>query len=202
MFGGAIRDLAVHGNDEFPSDVDIVLEAADEQRLLSRMTELKAQRNRFGGFRFSTSRWKFDVWRLEDTWALRQGYVTGTSAEALLRSTFFDWDAVAYDFSTRRLIMLDGYFERLQRGVVDINLEPNPNPRGNAERALRLYWNGNVALAPKLAEFVAAFAGDFGAHRNGYPETLLPEVLPKFLADFHRSRGQPVRRRIEQLALA
>lgn len=202
VFGGAIRDLAIHGNSQFPSDIDIVLEAADEHSLSKRMAELKAHRNRFGGFRFSTSKWKFDVWRLEDTWALREGHVAGDSAEVLIRTTFFDWDAVVYDVTNRRVLTLENYFERLQAAVVDVNLEPNPNPLGNAGRALSLYWNGSADLAPRLAMFVAgAFKTRCQSHTPRLMDTRTV-MIRTFLADFESSGGQTVKRRLQQLRMA
>jgi predicted nucleotidyltransferase len=202
IFGGAIRDLAIYGNREFPSDIDVVVEAADTGALSASMASLSARRNRFGGFRFSSSKWKFDVWRLEDTWALREGYVSGRTAEALLRTTFFDWDAIAYDFTNRQLLILDGYFERLREEVVDINLEPNPHPVGNAKRALDIYWSGSAGLAPRLAAFVAATATAWPGVSSVDTTREQATELRRFLEDFAASGGRPVRRRIEQMRLA
>lgn len=201
IFGGAIRDLALYGNTEFPSDIDVVLECADAHTLAAQMESLKAYRNRFGGFRFSTIKWKFDVWRLEDTWALKQGHVAGHSARALLQSTFFDWDAIAYDFTNREFHFLDGYFERLQEGVVDINLEPNPNPLGNARRALDIYWTGRAGIAPRLAQFVATTVSASEGFETGEHAQGRIAALRDFLQDVATSGGRPVKRRVEQLPL-
>ena len=202
VFGGAVRDLAIHGNREFPSDIDVVVETTEVEALASCMSGMSANRNRFGGYRFSTAKWRFDVWRLEDTWALREGHVSGHTAEALLGTTFFDWDAIAYDFSNRQLLFLDGYFERLQNGIVDINLEPNPNPAGSAKRALDIYRHGVAALAPRLAAYVATAARAWidGSHFEHTREEI--SGMQAYLDDFDSSDGQPVRRRVEQLRLA
>lgn len=155
VFGGAIRDLALHGNSDYPSDIDVVMESADAERLNAHLQVLGATRNRFGGFRFASARWKFDVWRLEDTWALREGHVRDSTAEALLATTFFDWDAIAYDFTGQRLLVRDDYFARLDAGLLGINLPANPNPTGNACRALRIYASGRAGLESSLVRFVA-----------------------------------------------
>lgn len=202
IFGGAIRDLAIHGNSEFPSDIDIVLEGAEEECLLKSMADLTARRNRFGGFRFSTSKWKFDVWRLEETWALRKGHVRGNSPDALIRSTFFDWDAIVYDVRGRSLLFLDSYFDRIGAGVVDVNLEPNPNPIGNAYRALDLYWNGGANLAPRLAAVVAkTVRAEANLAVSALPDSR-GTMIRTFLADFEMSAGAVVGRRPQQLRMA
>jgi predicted nucleotidyltransferase len=202
VFGGAVRDLAIYGNREFPSDIDIVVESADEELMSACMSEMSALRNRFGGFRFATTKWKFDVWRLEDTWALREGHVSGRTAEALLATTFFDWDAIAYDFTNRQLLVRDDYFDRLQIGIVDINLEPNPNPVGNAKRALDIYRRGSAALAPRLAAFVATAARTWISSSSFERPREDSSGVKAYLEDFESSCGQPVRRRVEQLRLA
>lgn len=202
VFGGAIRDLALHGNREFPSDIDIVVESADEELLSACMSEMSAIRNRFGGYRFATTKWKFDVWRLEDTWALREGHVSGRTAEALPATTFFDWDAIAYDFTNRQLIVRDDYFDRLRIGIVDINLEPNPNPVGNAKRALDIYRHGSAALAPRLAAFVATAARTWISDCCSQLQRGDLSGVQSYLEDFESSGGLPVRRRVEQLRLA
>ena len=193
VFGGAIRDMALRGTREPPSDIDVVLESAGPEDVESFMSTIGATRNRFGGFRFSTSRWKFDVWRLEDTWALRNHLVHGASGEALLKTTFFDWDAVAYDFSNRKLLVSDGYFERLERRIIDINLPDNPNPIGNARRALRIFVSGNAALSPRLADFVVKTLATEGGAEDSF--------FQDFLRQYECANGKPVCKRMEQLPL-
>ena len=202
VFGGAIRDLALHGSAFFPSDIDVVIEAADFEPMVEHLRASGATRNRFGGFRFATKRWKFDVWRLEDTWALREGYVQGSTAEALLATTFFDWDAIAYDFSQRRLLVQEEYFEKLEAGLLGINLPANPNPEGNARRALRIYASGRAGLESELAQFVAETTRSF------WQCGLQPEAeqafpgLNVFLSEFRRSEGRALPRRDPQMRLA
>jgi hypothetical protein len=160
LFGGAVRDIALHGNREFPADIDIVLDNASVPALAREMERWGANRNKFGGYRFCTPKWRFDVWRLSDTWAIRQGHVSDQSIEALLRTTFFDWDAVAYEVVTRRLYAADGYFARLASRVVDMNLEENPNPRGIACRALSMYSSGKARLSRRLSQYVVGTLRD------------------------------------------
>jgi hypothetical protein len=201
VFGGAIRDLAIHGNREFPSDIDVVLDGVDRTTIASFMARRVATQNRFGGYRFSTSNWKFDVWRFEDTWAMREGLVSGQTIDSLLRTTFFNWDAIAYDFNEGRLLFDADYFDVLRSGVIDINLEPNPNPIGLARRALGMYWDETAGLSARLAEYVIRTLDS--ASTLGIGETIVPEsVRQQFVFDFERSGGGVVCRRTQQLSLS
>jgi hypothetical protein len=201
VFGGAIRDLALHGSTVFPSDIDVVIESANFELMTAHLRALGATSNRFGGFRFATQRWKYDVWRLEDTWALREGYVSGGTAEALLESTFFDWDAVAYDFSEKRLLVSDDYFERLDAGFVGINLPATPNPTGNARRALKIYESGRAGLESRLVHFVAETTRTYWEHGlEPEAESVFPG-LNTFLGEFHRASGNSLLRRNPQMSL-
>jgi len=88
--------------------------------------------------------------------------VTVSSLRDLVDATFFDWDAVLYDVATRKVIAQKGYFERIQRRVIDINLAPNPNPLGNAVRALRYAYRWDAALGKRLVAHVAKQIQDHG----------------------------------------
>lgn len=72
----------------------------------------------------------------------------------LLNCTFFDWDAILFDLQSRELIASQSYFSMLRSGVMDVNLEENPNPTGSLVRAIRRGWLWKVRFGPKLSSFV------------------------------------------------
>ncbi len=145
LFGGAVRDLALMRPNRFRSDLDLVVNTEDENGLARVLGSLEARRNRHGGFRVRIDKWRFDVWSLSSTWAFKHGYVKPERGfEDLPSTTFFTWDAVVYGVDTGILyfrpgvVDADEYLADLLSGVLEINLEPNPNPIGNVIRALRL----------------------------------------------------------------
>jgi hypothetical protein len=153
LFGGVLRDLALEGGHVYPTDIDIVVRTMDEAKFKALIEPMSAKRNRFGGYRFAFARWNFDVWSFSDTWAFRVGLISGHSVHDLLKTTFFDWDAIAYVANSGRLIFDEPYFDRISRRVVDINLMENPNPLGAAIRALRIFKSGRGQLTPRLAKY-------------------------------------------------
>ena len=150
-----IRDVALGGNREFGSDVDFVVKPRDVEQFHSFMTLQSAKRNRFGGYVWNGLHWRIDVWPLQNTWAHKEGHVEIRFFQDLLKATFFDCDAIIYDLQSKSLSAKPGYFERLKHRVFEINLLPNPNPIGNAVRALRYAAIRDFGWGPKLAKFMA-----------------------------------------------
>jgi predicted nucleotidyltransferase len=153
IFGGMVRDMARSGSHAFASDIDLVVDGnADD--LPNAFAKCRAERNRFGGYRLSGRHVKFDVWALQDTWAIRQRLVGASGLADLTKTTFFDWDAAVYIPTERILHCSIDYFDRINSGVVTINLEENPNPLGAMARTLRLLVDWEVGLSRRLADFL------------------------------------------------
>ena len=154
IFGGLIRDIALGNSRDFSSDVDVVLKGMPTDVLDRWLTPHGAHRNSFGGFRVALGRWVFDLWTFESTWAFAKGLIQGNGLADLLRTTFFNWDAVLFDVGTGELMARPSYFAELESRLLSINLRPTPNEFGAAVRALRLMSEGGVSLAPELAAFL------------------------------------------------
>jgi hypothetical protein len=154
VIGGMLRDLYLGGNRNFVSDIDFVVNAHCFAELDKMAQSLQAQRNRFGGYALKLHRWRVDVWPLQRTWAAVEGHVQVNGLQDLLKVTFFDWDAIIYDVETKKIVSGSAYFSQIDRRILEINLEPNPNPLGNAVRALRYAWRWHASFGPRLAHHV------------------------------------------------
>jgi len=154
IFGGMNREIARKGKDNFNSDVDVVVDASAAV-VFELASTLSATPNKFGGYGYRHPRWKIDFWALESTWAAKTGHVELKSARDLLRCTFFDCDAILYDLQNSKVQALDGYLDKLRERILDINLRPNPSPKGNLVRAVRrlLYWG--FQPGPALRQFIS-----------------------------------------------
>lgn len=151
VIGGMLRDLCLSGPRGFRSDVDFVVHPGSLAEYDRFIGCLGGKPNRFGGHSIQLSHWKVEVWPLQRTWAAVHGHVAVNRVEDLLDVTFFDWDAILYEVSEKRLIASDAYYDRVVKLVIDMNLEPNPNPLGNAVRALRYAYRWNAHLGERLA---------------------------------------------------
>ena len=154
LIGGMLRDLALFGNDGFRSDVDSVIVPDDLAAFENHMNSIGAATNRFGGYALPSRRWQIDVWPLERTWAQVEGHVKVRTLGDLLSATFFKCDAIIYDIDYRRIKTAPGYFQDLDRKLLEINLQPNPNPKGNAVRAFRYALMKGFRWGPQLSRFI------------------------------------------------
>ena len=151
VIGGLVRDFAHGGRMSFRSDLDLVIDAPKES-VAALASTLRATANRFGGFGCRQGPWKIDFWALETTWARR--YVPLHSLEDIVSSTFFDWDAAAYDLKRKKLICSDDYLTRIRSRTLDVNLLRNPSPLGNLLRAVRRLMIWRVQAGPLLKAFI------------------------------------------------
>lgn len=153
IIGGLIRDLAQVGSAGFKSDVDLVINlnpaSVDEFA-----RSVKAVKNKFGGYRYSTPSWNIDFWSLETTWAGVQGHVNVKSMPDLLNCTFFTSDALLYIIEDKKLLTNENHLRDLFSGRLEINLLSNPSPHGNLLRAVRRTILRNMTVGPRLFSFV------------------------------------------------
>jgi hypothetical protein len=154
LVGGMLRDLALFGNAGFRSDLDFVISPYDLGGFEKYMESIGARLNRFGGYALPSRKWQIDVWPLERTWAHVAGHTRVRTVGDLRSATFFRCDAILYDLDYRKLITAPNYFGDLHNRVLEINLRPNPNPKGNAGRAFRYALMKGFRWGPQLSEFV------------------------------------------------
>lgn len=182
VVGGMLRELLLGGNRSFSSDVDFVVMPASTIQFEQCMEKMRATRNRFGGYGLTLSRWKVDVWPLQKTWAAEAGHVSVQDFSDVVRTTFFNWDAILYLLHDHAVIASTDYFDALARRYLEINLEPNPNPIGNAVRALRYAWRWHASFGPRLAQHVHCQIQEHGwqklvsAEHKSFRHRILPSI--------------------------
>lgn len=153
VFGGMLRDLLLYGEEGFKSDIDLVV-AGNQEDLHSALHRFSPERTAFGGYRLTYKHSKIDIWCLRDTWAFREGLVTGSGFHDLLKTTFFNWDAIVYLVDDGQFLFGDTYIDSIAERILDINLEPNPNRLGVLRRTFERVYRDRAALTPRLANYV------------------------------------------------
>jgi hypothetical protein len=152
IIGGVVRDTVLERE---PADLDVVIYGSDREHYIEQIHDWNGVPNRFGGFAIHHWSTKVDVWHIADTWAHTSGHVRVRCLRDLLDTVFFDWDQIVYVVDTGHVICAPGYAERLRSGIMDIVLEPNPNPVGCLIRALRRASQWGVRYGPRLEAFVS-----------------------------------------------
>ena len=158
LFGGVLRDLMVHSSSACPRDVDIVVEGVSIRDLASAFDPFIARRTRFGGLHLRIDGWMFDIWPLDETWALRERLVPLQGRGTLPRTTFLNVEAAATEMRVSpgraRTFYTHGFFEGILSRTVDINLETNPFPALCIVRSLITAARLGFAIGPRLAAYI------------------------------------------------
>jgi len=156
LFGGFLRDLLVFGTTRYPRDIDVVLTNATSEELEKCLRPFVTRQTRFGGFQLEVSRWHFDVWPLQKTWAFMEKNLPAT-ARNLPKTTFLNVEAVAAAITNEGLIshvFEDGFFQGIHTKTLDINLEDNPYPALAAVRALATAKKLRFSMTCRLASYI------------------------------------------------
>jgi hypothetical protein len=148
-----LRDFALGAARNFSSDVDLVAEASSSD-IERAVRDFSPTRNKFGGFRFASGKWRFDIWAFEDTWAFKQGLVNGRELTDLFRTTFFNLDAVLYHLGQRRLYFSPEYEAGILNRLLEVNLSVNPAPARMVRRSIQLVLARELSVGPRLAQFI------------------------------------------------
>ncbi|MEO0487384.1 MAG: hypothetical protein AAF092_15870 [Pseudomonadota bacterium] len=179
IFGGALRDISLLGAPSFASDVDAVVQVHDVETFMDILGRYEAAQNKFGGHRVRIGRWNFDVWEVSRTWAFTEGVVEALSPLSLLETTFFNWDAILYDWRSSSLHFGQNYFSDLSQRYLELVLEDNPNTVGALVRTLRtLCLSDEIQTGRRLSAFVV----------SGLDKISNEEILSYEASSFFRKR--------------
>lgn len=153
IFGGMIREFGLGNTRFFKSDIDIV-SLSSRSDIYSAIKEYSPKLNKFGGFRFAVGTQLFDIWSFNDTWAFRTGLVEAESINDIVKTTFFNLDAAAFNLKSKELLHSDDYAESLRSRLLDLNLQENPSPASMAKRAMRMVVDNELSVSHRLAEYI------------------------------------------------
>ncbi len=170
VFGSILRGWALDGPNAQVRDLDVVVMDGDFDRVVAEFSERIVRRTRFGGLVLRVGAWRVDVWPLQETWAIRAGLLREATIDALLRSTFFNIEALALTVrsgpGSPELVLADfGALAAISDRLLDVNLEANPYPDLCVIRTFLISSSMGFDLAPRLALYVARHAGHVDSER-------------------------------------
>jgi hypothetical protein len=190
FFGGTLRSLLTSrlwcralGR---PRDIDIVIRDAGVSSLRRHFKRYVSRETRFGGLQLRRMNWQFDVWPLEQTWALVQDEVKEPSFDDLPNTTFFNLEAIAVEVWPQRgraRVVYSGdnqFFDGITNRFLEINREANPFPVLCVTRALLLAGSLNFCIGPKLSHYIVR-------HGTGLSGRQLDEIQEKHYGNVRES---------------
>lgn len=157
LFGGVPR--GVHKSPAYsPRDLDIVVADQHFGAFSDFFAPYIVRETRFGGIHLEWNEIEIDAWPLESTWAFRKKLIPEAGFESLVKTTFFNADALAVDLVSRknkgRKIYECGFFDAWHERVLEINLEENPFPELCVVRGLQLADHYHFRFSPRVTRFV------------------------------------------------
>jgi predicted nucleotidyltransferase len=187
VFGGLIRDIALHGIASFNSDIDLVF-SGNEKHVVNFLSNYSAQINKFGGYRLKVSGWQIDIWKAKKSWAFEMGYVKYSDITSLLKTTITNWDSILFSWNHRAIICEDQYFQDINDGYLDVRLHHNPNEIGMYVRLLR-YFSAKDAhlISAKAASFISeaidryTFQDLSSYEKHSYKQTFITQSIYTYL---------------------
>ena len=159
LFGGTVRDIMIRSPYYAFRDIDIVVHGTTTDRLRAEFENHITRKNRFGGLRLDVKGWIFDIWPLEDTWAIRQfPELLSPDPASLARTTFMTIEAVVVHLNGERGrprgVYECGFFEALATKTIELNFEHTPFVALNIVRSLLTARRLQFSIGPRLAEFI------------------------------------------------
>ncbi|RKR06722.1 hypothetical protein C7446_0717 [Kushneria sinocarnis] len=205
LFGGVVRDLAIHGLNEFKSDVDIVFL---NDFNISDFT-IDVEKNKFGGHRAFFDRWIIDFWKAEDTWSFSNGIFVFEGVNSLLKTTHTNFESVLYDIENKKIICCERYFEDLVSGYLYIVNKQTPDQKKTLSKVFRsIYENGVISCDQSVASLAVEVFDtcDLTEFYDDYVVTGIPyafyyklvkrlldswgELLPVDVSDIHSNQKE------------
>jgi hypothetical protein len=150
VFGGAVRSWITGRK---PRDIDIAINC-ERFQLEELLEDFKSEQNRFGGFKLNENGVIFDMWPLNETWALKNAQVDFTF-DNLARYASYNLDCIVLTDSLETIDI--GYSKAMKEGFVEVNYEPNPIAMYNALRGLRLCKVYNLKAGQSLKDYVVKY---------------------------------------------
>ncbi len=176
LVGGFLRDLLTARSSPTPRDFDLVVHGCSFKQLNSVFRDFPSRKNRFGGLNLRCSveisgrhqlqgEFLLDVWRLEDTWGIRNRDFEPTM-DAFVRTPFLNIDSIAVSVSPDRAdfrVFEHGFFDSLEKRCIEINYIDNPYPALCAARAMILAVQLDFCLGIEVCSFIREVASRFNA---------------------------------------
>ena len=113
----------------------------------------EVKRNCFGGRKILLDGNATDIWSLETTWGIREGYVKNEGLKSFVYSCAFDTDA-AVVLPSQGIAYAKGMINSFKRKKIGMILDVNPIPLSTAIKAFRLQHKYGLEFDESVVNFI------------------------------------------------
>lgn len=156
IIGGILREISINGEIKDIKDIDIIIDIIDKKSFNKILNQYKYSTNAFGGYKIIVDNIKFDIWKIQDTWAYKSRAIPFNKEniiENLQYTVFLNIDSIVYDVQNN--ILYDNLFKDcIKTNKLDIVLEKNPFIDLNILRAIVLKYKYKMNYSDKLKRII------------------------------------------------
>lgn len=159
IFSGVIRNFFL-GYIEI-RDLDIVIRKTDNLHIpIDYIRKTSILRNSFKGYKLKLAKLNVDIWYLQNTWGIKYENSTPTD-EALIRSAFFNFSAITYNFNKKKFIYTEEFCAFLKFNRLDVVYEKNPNVPLCIVNTIYYIDRFELSLGIKLCRWIVNHYSDY-----------------------------------------
>lgn len=154
ILSGIIRDFLT-GEFDGARDFDCVLSKGSykDDSVIKFLKKSEHVVNSFGGLKILRENEVIDIWRLKDTWGIKQQKLEA-SPNSLINTVFFNFSAITYDLNKRKFIFNDEFCRFLETRTMDIVYPENPNIPLCLVNVLYYHQKYGYNISTKLARWI------------------------------------------------
>ena len=151
IFSGIIRNF-LSGYIE-NRDIDIVIKDKIElpEYILH---DIYVCNNKFGGLKLSYDDINIDIWEMEKTWGMIQNEHIKLTPYSLIKTAFFNFSSIVYDYNKRRFIISDDFCRFHEEGIIDVVFPKNPRTDACVVNTLYYAEKLGCRISEKLRRWV------------------------------------------------
>lgn len=155
IFSGVTRDFFLQKKSNDIRDLDLVVNCHDKL-LYQFLKKFKHTRNSFGGYKIRVDNLYIDIWKLEETWALKNSKIQLSlfDSYSLPSTAFFNFSSIVYDYNNQMFIATSDFLRFLQTKKIDLVLEDNPLPELCIINSIYYKNKFNLELSNHLKEYI------------------------------------------------
>ena len=152
IYSGVIRNYLLGFREN--RDVDVVITNINSLSLNPNdLHNCQIFQNSFGGYKIHIDNLTIDAWGIESTWGLLHKKMKFTP-HSLIKTAFFNFSSIAYDYNNRRYIFGDDICRFLKTRAIDVVFPENPNKPLCILNTIYFIKKYNFAIAYRLCKWI------------------------------------------------
>jgi len=151
LFSGIIRNYFLHNY--FIRDVDLVVGTSVDVPKI--MKDSRFSVNSFGGYKFKLGSKKFDLWVVDNTWALNvEKKIDWKLFSYLPKSVFFNFSSIIYSINDKKFYYSEDFLKFLKTKEIDYVFRENLKKDLCIVNSIYYSEKYNLSISPRLYRLI------------------------------------------------